>query len=122
MHQLHTKSLCSKNKSNKTQNGIVESSLRILDLCRTPETDSTNPGKEPLIQNLKSELVKRPRRFSVAYQRRIQTFHLGRGAHEMRLNAKGTAPIPPPPHPILLCVYSEQNGDHFCWITYLTFS
>ena len=25
------------------KNGIVENSLRILDLCRTPETDSTNP-------------------------------------------------------------------------------
>ena len=46
MHQLHTKSPCSKNKTNKTwisKNGIVENSLRILDLCRTPETDSTNP-------------------------------------------------------------------------------
>ena len=26
-----------------SKNGIVENSLRILDLCRTPETDSTNP-------------------------------------------------------------------------------
>ena len=25
------------------KNGIVENSLRILHLCRTPETDSTNP-------------------------------------------------------------------------------
>ena len=25
------------------KNGIVENSLRILDLCRTPETDSMNP-------------------------------------------------------------------------------
>ena len=46
MHQLHTKSLCSKNKTNKTwisKNGIVENSLRILDLYWTPETDSMNP-------------------------------------------------------------------------------
>ena len=46
MHQLHTKSMCSKNKTNKTwisKNGNVENSLRILDLCWAPETDSTNP-------------------------------------------------------------------------------
>ena len=54
MHQLHTKWLCSKTKTNKTWishknithwifTGIVENSLRILDFCRTPETDSTNP-------------------------------------------------------------------------------
>ena len=31
------------NKTRISKNGIVENSLRILDLCRTPETDSTNP-------------------------------------------------------------------------------
>jgi len=35
-------SLLSKYSLLPAQNGIVENSLRILDLCRTPETDSTN--------------------------------------------------------------------------------
>ena len=37
------------------KNGIVDNRLRILDLCRTPETDSTNPWDsiEPRLRTTK---------------------------------------------------------------------
>ena len=42
---LHTKSLCSNEQNMKFlfRPKIVENSLRIIDLCRTPETDSAKP-------------------------------------------------------------------------------